>query len=105
CARPVGSFDFHGAIGAAPALPRAFDIPSGRIDLVGITLDIFGPGGRNGPDVLADLAKKLNFGSGNPGSGVNEPIDMGGDLFKAGAPVPEGWLVTPHDGTTLTAAE
>jgi uncharacterized protein GlcG (DUF336 family) len=103
--RPAGSFNFQGPIGAAPALGPAFDIPGGRIDLVGITLDIFGPRGRNGPDVLADLAPQLKFGTGNPASGVNEPVDMGGDTFIKGAPVPDGWLVTPHDGTSLTAAD
>jgi uncharacterized protein GlcG (DUF336 family) len=103
--RPAGSFDFRGPIGAAPALPSNFGIPDGRIDLVGITLDIFGPGGRNGPDVLASEANQVHFGTGNPASGVNVPVDKTSDTLLPGAPVPDGWLVTPHDGTTLTAAQ
>jgi uncharacterized protein GlcG (DUF336 family) len=120
--RPAGSFVI-GPLGgvALPTLPNgqpAFDIPGdpSRITLVGITLDIFGPGGRSGPDVLADLATALHLGSGDPLSGVNEPVVMGGtacpasasvamqgNCLMAGTHVPFGWLVTPHAGGGLTA--
>ncbi len=92
-----------------PALP-GFDLPFGRIDLVGITLDIYGPGGIQGPENLVRYGQTL--GTGNPNSGVDEPITAGsdgkfgtaGDTFLAsGVPVPSGWLVTPHAGDGLTA--
>jgi uncharacterized protein GlcG (DUF336 family) len=103
CNRPVGAFDFRGAIGNAPALPQDFNLPSGRIDLVGITLDIFGPGGRMGLDVLADLANHIGFGHGDAASGVNEPINKMGATLKDGTVPPEGWLVLPHAGGGLSA--
>jgi uncharacterized protein GlcG (DUF336 family) len=74
-----------------------------RIDLVGITLDIIGPGGIQGPQNL------LNFGStlgvGDPNDGKYYPVDRSGTLLKQSTPVPDGWLVTPHDGVGITAAQ
>ena len=46
----------NGPINGAPALP-GFTLPFGRIDLAGITLDMFGGGGLEGPKNL------LNFGA------------------------------------------
>jgi RTX calcium-binding nonapeptide repeat (4 copies) len=75
CDRPAGAFDFRGAIGSAPALPADFGLPSnGIITLMGVRLDVVGPGGPNGPDVLMDLANRIGFGHGNPFSGVNERV-------------------------------
>jgi uncharacterized protein GlcG (DUF336 family) len=95
--------------------------PPGRIDLVGITLDVIGPGGLQGPDELVSLANKIGFGTGNPFSGVNEPVMPGGmpcdphlapalqaDCLATGKSVAEGWLVTPHASNFpggLTAAQ
>jgi uncharacterized protein GlcG (DUF336 family) len=94
-----------GTLGGVPALP-GFDLPFGRIDLVGITLDIVGPGGDQGPANLASYAQAhLGVGLGNPASGTNEPVDAAGTLFKPGVTVPDGWLVLPHDGVNLTAAD
>jgi uncharacterized protein GlcG (DUF336 family) len=74
-----------------------------RIDLAGITLDIVGPGGTQGP------SKVLAFGAtlppGDPNSGVDERVDPAGDTLLGGTPVPDGWLVTPHDGVGVTAAQ
>src|SRR5207249_582403 len=81
------------------------DLPDGRIDLVGITLDIFGPGGTQGPKNLLTFGAALHPGTGNPNSGTNEKVDLGGDLFLDGKPVPEGWLVMPHDGVGITAQD
>src|SRR5262249_20076080 len=91
-----------GTLGGVPPLPD-FDLPFGRIDLVGITLDIFGPGGDQGPETLVNSGRTL--GPGNRDSGVNEPVDRLGTRFKDGTAVPEGWLVTPHDGVGITAAD
>ncbi len=51
----------------------AFDIPSrpGRIDLVGITLDVLGPFGLRGPGILVRVATALGPGVVN---GANQPL-------------------------------
>ena len=114
-----------GPIGNAPALPvdtnptspnfgkTLFDLPSGRIDLVGITLNVFGPKGNNGPTILSNYGKSLGTGVVNGtlqpliDPGPNNVIDSltpagtGGDdqgvtTLLNGTPEPEGWLVTPH---------
>ncbi len=81
-----------------PALPR-FVALTGRIDLVGITLEIYGPTPTQanplpGIDQLIALGKKLNRGSVN---GNDMPVNSGGDKQLAGQAVPEGWLIAPHD--------
>ncbi|MGE3806028.1 MAG: heme-binding protein [Gemmataceae bacterium] len=91
-----------GTINGVPALP-GFDLPSGRIDLVGITLDIFGPGGLKGPTTLVSFGQTL--GVGDPNSGANQDLNGGGTFLMDGTPVPSGWLVTPHDGVGITAAQ
>ena len=75
-----------------------------RIDLAGITLEAIGPH-PNGAKGLLALGKKL--GVGDADSGVNMPVNTGGDLAIAGEPVPSGWLVVPRasaDGK-LSAAD
>jgi uncharacterized protein GlcG (DUF336 family) len=109
---PIGTLG-----GIAPL--QGFDLPAGRIDLVGITLDIFGPDGTSGPGNLVKFGQTL--GTGDPNSGVDEPVfrittfqnpDGTGGFTRtpmgtamAGTEVPEGWLVLPHAGKTLTAAQ
>lgn len=93
-----------------PALPNFVAI-NGRIDLVGITLEIFGPTPSRkqrvpGIDQLLSLARK-NIGAANS-SGSDVPVTSGGDLYLDGQAVPEGWLVAPHDSPVpggVTAAE
>lgn len=103
-------FSFRGPIGNAPALSSEFDLPGGnatRIDLVGITLNVFGPGGTMGPQNLVSYGL-ANLGVGTV-NGANQMIGTGpadAPIFlQDGQPVPEGWLVTPHDGVGVTAAE
>jgi uncharacterized protein GlcG (DUF336 family) len=100
-----------GTVGGVPPLP-GFDLPFGRIDLVGITLDIFGPGGTQGPQNLVNFGKTL--GTGDPTAGRDLPVTpgangqfdtAGAELLRPGTPVPDGWLVTPHDGEGVTAAQ
>jgi uncharacterized protein GlcG (DUF336 family) len=102
------------AIGMAPVfpvddlngvpLPAGFGLPTGRIDLVGITLDIFGPGGAAGIDLLAQVG--AGVGRGDPDDGDNQVIVAGDpDLTRDGLPVPQGWLVMPHDGDGVTTAD
>lgn len=93
-----GSSQAGASIGTLAGVPPApgFDLPFGRIDLVGITLDIFGPGGRMG---LANLLPQgAALGVGNPDSGFNAPLNTAGTTLLPGQPVPVGTLVTPHDG-------
>jgi uncharacterized protein GlcG (DUF336 family) len=95
------------------ALPAGFGLPAGRIDLVGIQLDVFGPGGAvQGPILLQQVGNTV--GRGNPNDGKDMEVDDGPDgipntaddiFLKNGAPVPNGWLVVPHDGDGITATE
>ncbi len=58
--------------------------PFGRIDLVGITLDVVGPHGNMGPTLLLNEAKRLGVtGKGNPNAGVNLPVsnDVSNNIF------------------------
>lgn len=105
------------AAGGAPGIGFSFDNVNGvpnpgfalpltpdnqRIDLVGITLDIIGPGGLNGPGALVRYGQTL--GVGDPSSGTNVPVSPT-ETFRDGIPVPEGWLVNPHDGVGISAAQ
>jgi uncharacterized protein GlcG (DUF336 family) len=97
----VAGFPFP-TVGNAPKLPR-FTLPFGRIDLVGITLDLFGGHGLQGLRNLLSFGRRL--GTGDPNDGKNLPVNMMGDLSLPGKPVPEGWLVMPHAGGGLTAQD
>jgi uncharacterized protein GlcG (DUF336 family) len=93
-----------GAIAGIPPVP-GFDLPAGRIDLAGITLDIVGPGGDQGPPNLVAYANAhLGVGQGS-GTGRFLPVDHAADTLLPGRPVPEGYLVTPHAGGGLTAED
>ena len=94
-------FPFAGPVGDAPALP-GFDLPFARIDLVGITLDLFGPGGLEGPETLVRHGQTL--GVGNRANGTDLPVLPDGTKYQVGTAVPFGWLVLPHDGAGITAA-
>jgi len=94
------------------ALPMGFGLPNGRIDLVGITLDVVGPGGQGGLDIIAQVGNAV--GRGNPNDGTNQSVSPGADgipntaddkFLRAGRPAPDGWLVLPHDGDGVTAAD
>ena len=98
----VAGVPMNGPINGAPALPD-FTLPFGRIDLAGITLDIFGGGGLEGLKNLLGFGRTL--GSGNPDDGTNMPVDSLGHTLLNGQAVPYGWLVTPHDGTGVSAAD
>jgi uncharacterized protein GlcG (DUF336 family) len=108
------------------ALPAGFGLPTGRIDLVGIQLDIFGQGGAaEGTERVLQVGAVV--GRGSPDDGTNLPVSAGADGVPAdpvallnpavpdpasddptlldGVVVPEGWLVTPHDGDGITRAD
>jgi uncharacterized protein GlcG (DUF336 family) len=95
-----------GTISGVP-VPTGYSLPTGRIDLGGITLEIYGPHPSDAK-ALTNLGKKLGAGKVN---GTNMRVTMtnpppGGSLFLQGTPVPDGWLVTPHaaaDGSLSVA--
>ena len=95
-----GGFPVGSIAGLAPV--AGITLPSGRIDLVGITLDIFGPGGTQGTERLARFGAALGQGA---STGANRPVDVAGDTLLSSLPAPDGWLVQPHDGDGITAAE
>jgi len=89
--------------GVAPVV--GFDLPFGRIDLVGITLEIVGPNPtaadpRAGLTQITELGSQLSLG--NPANGVDQIIgsdDTGTSIFYAGGTqVPDQWLVLPQAG-------
>ncbi len=84
-----------------PALPGYVAI-NGRIDLVGITLEIFGPtptreNPRPGIDQLLQLGRSIGTGA---GGGNNQILSPDANFSRTGQPVPFGWLVAPHDSPT-----
>jgi len=102
---PIGTLD-----GIAPL--AGFNLPFGRIDLVGVTLDIFGPGGSEGVNRLVGFGRALGTGSSMAGkfyavtAGADKIPNTGDEaFFIKGVPAPDGWLVAPHNGVGVTAAE
>ncbi len=143
----VGSQSLRfGPLDGVPPVPGLDLQPFGRIDLVGITLDVLGPHGNMGPTIALRAAKTLKIGTGTAANGVNLPVsnDVSNHIFgftttplntvtypnyttvvttpstgqvdlnqsvdpatnsRGGRIVPDGWLVTPHAGTGLTAQD
>jgi uncharacterized protein GlcG (DUF336 family) len=98
--------------GVAPV--SDIDLPFGRLDLVGITLEVVGPiPGTVGVTSLLQTGNSIGLGTVN---GTDQPIDFGPDnianngdeaLYRDGSAVPHGWLVTPQSSSvdpSLTAA-
>jgi uncharacterized protein GlcG (DUF336 family) len=86
--------------GLAPPVPKDIVGISGRIDLVGITLEIYGPNPTqyntaNGQQQLLQVGQANGGGKGNS-SGMNLQVLPGGETLLDGMEVPEGWLVEPH---------
>ncbi len=86
-----------GTLAGIPALPGvSYPLQPGQaINLAGISLDLVGPGGTQGPYNLVAYARGL--GVGNPFAGVDMPVDPAGDKALDGRQVPVGWLELPHD--------
>jgi uncharacterized protein GlcG (DUF336 family) len=94
-----------GAINGVPAL-SGFDLPFPKIQLAGITLDTVGAGGTQGPQTLINYVRNVfSLNTGNPNSGTNKIVDFAGDKLLNGKSAPSGWLVTPHAGGGMTAAQ
>ncbi len=81
---PVGSQSLRfGTIGGIPPVKGLNLQPFGRIDLVGVTLDVLGQHGNQGPSTVLALAKKVGVGTGNAAAGVNLPVsnDVSNHIF------------------------
>jgi len=89
--------------GLAPV--PGFDLPFGRLDLVGITLEVVGPN-PTASNPTAGLTRITQLGSqlspGNLTNGVDQIVgsdSVGNDIFYAGGTqVPDQWLVMPQAG-------
>lgn len=107
----ASGFEVGDLAGIAPVAGTR--LPVGRIDLVGLQLEVFGPGGLYlGPRALRDAGTTLRINAA-PGTlvptGANVPV-LPGQVCTAAAPctvsgeiMPEMLLVTPHAGSGLTA--
>ncbi|MCC6510217.1 MAG: hypothetical protein IT423_14015 [Pirellulaceae bacterium] len=79
-----------------------FRMPIGRLDLVGITLEVFGPNPttdspRPGLDRLIKVGRTL--GPLGASSGSDQIVNPAKQQYLGGQPVPERWLVIPHDSS------
>ncbi|QEL19476.1 heme-binding protein [Limnoglobus roseus] len=109
-----------GTLGGVALPPGIVGLPitpdKQRIDLNGVTLDIVGPGGTEGPGRLVSYGQTL--GTGDPDTGRDLPVTPTAGLSEAdgstlaanqtlleGKLAPSGWLVLPHDGDGISAAQ
>jgi len=74
-----------------------------RINLGGVALQSFGPNA--GPLGVQALFRRLAAEGTGPVNGTNQPVAAGGVTILAGTMQPDGWLVGPTTGTSLTAAQ
>jgi uncharacterized protein GlcG (DUF336 family) len=91
---PVSQFEGNAAFNAN------FQLPSGRIDLAGITLEIYGPNPTRqnpipGAQRLVEVGRANGGGQGR-NTGANLKIFANGQISDSGEPVPSGWLVNPR---------
>ena len=89
-----------GTLGGEPRVP-GYDLPFGRIDLVGISLEVYGPNPTQqnpNPGVVTLLNKGNQVGQGNRNSGAIVPVTTNQLVFalQGNYQVP-GWLVKPHN--------
>lgn len=100
-------------IGTISGVPRLADytLPFGRIDLVGITLEVFGPNptAKNRiPGIDTVIKRGKTPTTGDPNNGINMQIDSNpAHTSQDGQVVPDGWLVSAHDSPLgeITAAD
>ena len=100
-----GSLSAGFPFGPAPfGTSKGFTLIFGRIDLVGITLDLFGGHGLQGLRNLLSYGRTLKAGVNN---GTDLPVNTSGDTLLAGKGVPIKYIVEPHDAAdgSLTAAD
>jgi uncharacterized protein GlcG (DUF336 family) len=81
-----------------------------QINLAGIQVEVFGPNPTtsNVGGIQQLLAVGAASGASVPDASLDQPIDTSGTrLYGAGRPVPDGWIVVPHDSPTgqISAAD
>ena len=94
-----------GAIGGVPRVAD-LDLPFGRLDLVGITLEVVGPtAGIEGVQQLLKFGRGLGPGTVNGTDQLVTPATAmdPAQTLQTGTAVPTGWLVNAHAGGGLTA--
>ncbi len=111
---PIGGVALPGSITPLTAVGDLLaTLNLNSIYLVGINLEIFGPGiPEEGVKTLRQIGGVV--GRGDPNGGTNMAVDADANndgvandpvIVRDGLRVPEGWLVTPHDGADITAVE
>jgi uncharacterized protein GlcG (DUF336 family) len=104
---PVGGTRGFGNLVTIPGQPGQYGFTLGfaRIDLVGITLPLFGGQGLQGIRNLFRVSNHLR--SGVTHSYTDLPIDSGSTQYAHGQPIADGWIIQPHDSSdgSLTAAD
>jgi uncharacterized protein GlcG (DUF336 family) len=104
-----GTASVLGSEPLVPGISLAF-FERARIDLVGVTLEVFGPHPTRahkvpGPERLLEVGIALGVGTAETGTDLD--VAPGAILQLAGKSVADGWLVEPHDSSVdpLTAAD
>ncbi len=99
-----------------PSVP-GYGLPLGNLNLVGVTLDVFGPTGPVlGTRSLKATAARVHAGAGNPlnrrdadllNPADSATLDKPGRYAAAGLKPSDGWLVAPHTSASgnITAAD
>src|SRR5262249_33934586 len=75
-----GAPNFNAGVGTLNGvpLPDGLGLTFARIGLVGIPLELFGPGGTQGPEALLGIGRQqFGLGTGSPNSGSNVAVDPG----------------------------
>jgi uncharacterized protein GlcG (DUF336 family) len=84
-----------GAIGNAPDLGPAFDLPFGRLDVDGIKVPVFGPL-VGGADALVQFGRSLGAGVINGTNATyRDENNVATNATRAGATPSNGWIVAP----------
>jgi uncharacterized protein GlcG (DUF336 family) len=92
---------FDEPLGGVASIP-SIDLPAGRLDLVGITLEVFGPN----PQGLVQLVGfGLTLGTGGVSGALQRVTSNPAVVVIAGQAVPQGWLVLPRAGGNLSATD
>ena len=92
-----GSRGFNFQVGNLSGVPpvAGLDFPAGRIDLVGITLEIIGPHPR-GLDTIRQVGQSVGRALPTLNDSLDQVVEPG-LKYIGGIVAPQGWLVLPHD--------
>ncbi len=104
-----------GSLGPNAAPVPGYGLPLGNLNLVGVTLDVYGPMGPvQGMLSLKNTANRVGRGNALEGksadvSNPNNPLALDAPTkYHSGVKPPDGWLILPHSSSDpggLTAAD